>query len=112
MTGTADGDRALRADAVRNRGRIVKAAQKAFAERGLDVPLEAWRIEAGVGIATVYRRFPTRDDLIVACFEHRLEEYASAAEEALEAPDGWSGSGPMSSGSAPCRRPTAGSRTC
>jgi AcrR family transcriptional regulator len=91
MTGTASRDRALRADAVRNRGRIVKAAQKAFAERGLDVPLEAVADQAGVGIATVYRRFPSREDLIAACFEHRLEEYARAAEEALEAPDGWSG---------------------
>ena len=91
MTGTAGGDRALRADAVRNRGRILKAAQKAFAEHGLDVPLEDVAERAGVGIATVYRRFPTRDDLIAACFEHRLEEYARAAEEALQAPDGWSG---------------------
>ena len=91
MTGMASRDRALRADAARNRGRIVKAAQKAFAERGLDVPLEAVADQAGVGIATVYRRFPTREDLIAACFEHRLEEYARAAEEALEAPDGWSG---------------------
>ena len=91
MTDMASGDRALRADAVRNRGRIVKAAQKAFAERGLDVPLEAVADQAGVGIATVYRRFPSREDLIAACFEHRLEEYARAAEEALEAPDGWSG---------------------
>ena len=91
MTDTREGDRALRADAVRNRGRIVKAAQKAFAEHGLDVPLEEVAEQAGVGIATVYRRFPTRDDLIAACFEHRLEEYARAAEDALEAPDGWSG---------------------
>lgn len=91
MTGTAGGDRALRADAVRNRGRILKAAQKAFAEHGLDVPLEDVAERAGVGIATVYRRFPTRDDLIAACFEHRLEEYARAAEEAFQAPDGWSG---------------------
>jgi AcrR family transcriptional regulator len=91
MTGTADGDRALRVDAARNRGRILKAAQKAFAERGLDVPLEDVAEQAGVGIATVYRRFPTREDLIAACFERRLEEYASAAEEALEAPDGWTG---------------------
>jgi AcrR family transcriptional regulator len=44
-----------------------------------------------VGIATLYRRFPTREDLIAACFERRLEEYAEAAEKALEASDGWSG---------------------
>jgi len=91
MKDAAEGERALRADAARNRGRILKAAQRAFAEHGLDVPLEDVAERAGVGIATVYRRFPTRDDLIVACFEHRLEEYALAAEEALQAPDGWSG---------------------
>jgi len=44
-----------------------------------------------VGIATLYRRFPTREDLIPACFETRVAEYATAAEEALEAPDAWSG---------------------
>jgi AcrR family transcriptional regulator len=81
----------MRADALRNRGRIVEAAQQAFAEHGLDVPLEDVAEQAGVGIATVYRRFPSRDDLIAACFEHRLEEYARAAEEALEAPDAWTG---------------------
>lgn len=83
--------RPLRVDAERNRARIVEAAQSAFAEHGLDVPLEDVAQGAGVGIATLYRRFPTRDDLIAACFERRLAEYARAAEEALEAPDGWSG---------------------
>ena len=83
--------RPLRVDAERNRRRIVEAAQSAFADHGLDVPLEDVADRAGVGIATLYRRFPTRDDLIAACFERRLEEYALAAEEALGAPDGWSG---------------------
>jgi AcrR family transcriptional regulator len=69
----------------------VQAAQAAFAERGLDVPLEDVAEQAGVGIATLYRRFPTRDDLVAACFEGRLAEYARAAEEALDAPDGWTG---------------------
>lgn len=81
----------LRVDAERNRSRILEAAQTDFAERGLDVPLEEVAERAGVGIATLYRRFPTRDSLIGACFERRLEEYARAAEEALEAADGWSG---------------------
>jgi AcrR family transcriptional regulator len=83
--------KSLRVDAERNRGRIVEAAQAAFAERGLDVPLEDVAERAGVGIATLYRRFPTREDLIAACFERRLADYARAAEEALEAPDGWLG---------------------
>jgi AcrR family transcriptional regulator len=81
----------LRVDAERNRARIVEVAQAAFAEHGLDVPLEDVAGGAGVGIATLYRRFPTRDDLIAACFERRLADYARAAEEALEVPDGWSG---------------------
>jgi AcrR family transcriptional regulator len=81
----------LRVDAERNRGRIMEAAQAAFAEHGLGVPLEDVAGRAGVGIATLYRRFPTRDDLIAACFERRLADYALAGEEALEAPDGWTG---------------------
>lgn len=91
MTPAGDVIRPLRVDAERNRARIVDAAAAAFAERGLEVPLEDVAEHAGVGIATLYRRFPTRDDLIAACFERRVWEYARAAEEALEAPDGWSG---------------------
>lgn len=83
--------KALRVDAARNRGRIVQAAQDAFAESGLDVPLEDVAARAGVGIGTLYRRFPVREDLIGACFERRVAEYVQAAEEALEAPDGWTG---------------------
>jgi AcrR family transcriptional regulator len=89
--GTADANKPLRIDAERNRGRIVAAAQAAFAERGLEVPLEDVAGRAGVGIATLYRRFPTRDDLIAACFERRVADYAHAAEEALETPDAWAG---------------------
>ena len=91
MNDRSEPTRPLRIDAERNRGRIVEAAQAAFAEHGLDVPLEAVAERAGVGIATLYRRFPGRDDLIAACFEHRLAEYARAAEEALEADDAWTG---------------------
>ena len=91
MTEPVDTTRPLRVDAERNRARIVEAAEVAFAQHGLDVPLEDVAQDAGVGIATLYRRFPTRDDLIAACFERRLAEYARAAEEGLEAPDGWSG---------------------
>lgn len=89
--GTADANKPLRVDAERNRGRIVEAAQAAFAEVGLDVPLEDVAGRAGVGIATLYRRFPTREDLIATCFERRVADYANAAEEALDAPDAWAG---------------------
>ena len=83
--------RALRADAERNRERILAAARDVFAERGLDAPLEAIAQRAGVGQATLYRRFPRREDLIVACFAPQLAEYAAAVEEALAAPDAWAG---------------------
>jgi AcrR family transcriptional regulator len=46
---------------------------------------------AGVGIATLYRRYPTREALVVACFGPRLDEYAAALDEALAAPDAWTG---------------------
>jgi AcrR family transcriptional regulator len=91
MERTDTAGKKLRIDAQRNRSRIVEAAQAEFAEHGLDVPLEDVAEHAGVGIATLYRRFSTRDELIAACFERRLAEYAKAAEEALEAPDAWSG---------------------
>jgi AcrR family transcriptional regulator len=88
---TTGESRRLRTDAERNRTRIIEAATAAFARRGLDVPLEEVADKAGVGIGTLYRRFSGRDELIGACFERRLAEYASAAEDALAALDGWTG---------------------
>jgi AcrR family transcriptional regulator len=81
----------LRADAVANRRRLVAAARAVFAERGLDAPLDEIARRAGVGNATLYRRFPTRDALLAAAFEDRLAEYARAAAAALRAPDPWTG---------------------
>ncbi len=91
MANAYSGARPLRADAARNRARIVAAARAAFAEQGLDVPLEEIAADAGVGIATLYRRFRAREDLIAACFETRVADYARSAEAALRAPDGWTG---------------------
>jgi len=88
---TAGEGRRLRTDAERNRSRIIEAAAVAFARRGLDVPLEEVADEAGVGIGTLYRRFSGRDELIGACFERRLAQYAKVAEDALAAPDAWNG---------------------
>jgi AcrR family transcriptional regulator len=88
---TAAEGRRLRTDAERNRARLIEAAAAAFARRGLDVPLEDVADDAGVGIGTLYRRFSGREELIGACFERRLAEYAGAAEEALAALDGWTG---------------------
>jgi AcrR family transcriptional regulator len=81
----------LRADAERNRDLIVDAARRAFAERGLDVAIEEVARRAGVGVGTVYRRFPTRADLIAGAFESKLSVYADAVEEALGMSDAWAG---------------------
>jgi len=59
-------ERRLRADAARNRDAIVAVARDVFAEHGLEAPLEAIAARAGVGIATLYRRFPTREKLVAA----------------------------------------------
>src|SRR5438874_302222 len=85
------GHSVLRADARRNRQRILAAARSVFAEQGLDAPLAEVAGRAGVGIATLYRRFPTREDLIVASFEQKMDAYVNAVDEALQAPDAWSG---------------------
>ena len=58
------GCRRLRTDAARNRAVIVSVARDVFAEQGLEAPLEAIAVRAGVGIATLYRRFPTREKLV------------------------------------------------
>lgn len=62
-----------------------------FAERGVDAPLDEIAKRAGVGNATLYRRFPTREDLVAAVFEDRLVEYAAAAARALQMQDPWEG---------------------
>jgi AcrR family transcriptional regulator len=75
---------ALRADAARNRERIVQAAAAVFAERGLEAATAEIAQRAGVGEATLFRRFPTKDDLIDAIIETRMEELAVLAESAAE----------------------------
>jgi AcrR family transcriptional regulator len=82
---------ALRADAERNRERLIAAAREVFAERGLDVPVEDVARHAGVGVATLYRRFPTRADLIAGAFEAKMAAYADAVAYALAEPDPWVG---------------------
>jgi AcrR family transcriptional regulator len=78
---------ALRADAARNRERIIAAAAAVFAERGLDAATAEIAQRAGVGEATLFRRFPTKDDLIDAVIETRMEEVAALADAAAEDPD-------------------------
>jgi len=85
------GARGLRADAARNRAAILAVARDVFAEQGLEAPLEVIAARAGVGIATLYRRFPTREKLVAAALVEKIAQYAAAAEQALEVPDPWAG---------------------
>jgi AcrR family transcriptional regulator len=87
----AQAERRLRADAARNRDAIVAVARDVFAEQGLEAPLEAIAARAGVGIATLYRRFPSREKLVAAALLEKVAEYTEAARQALAAPDPWDG---------------------
>jgi AcrR family transcriptional regulator len=84
-------DRPLRADAERNRRRILIAASEVFTERGLQASLDDVARQAGVGVGTVYRRFPDKESLVEALFEEKLQAMVAIAERALEAPDSWDG---------------------
>ena len=84
-------ERPLRRDAERNRQRILEAARAAFAEDGLSVTLDEIARRAGVGVGTIYRRFPDKEQLIDALFESRMNEFAAEAEAALLADDAWTG---------------------
>ena len=89
---------ALRSDAARNRERILAAASELFAESGADLSVDEIARRAGVGHATVFRRFPTKEDLVLAMFEERLLEVARVAEAAEELEDPWATGG--------CSRPS------
>ncbi len=91
MTRIATEPRPLRRDAERNRDRIIEAARAAFATDGINVSVEEIARRAGVGIGTLYRRFPTKAELIDAILEDVLTEVCSAAESALEEEDAWLG---------------------
>jgi AcrR family transcriptional regulator len=80
-----------RRDAQRNRERILVATRQAFHERGLDVGVDEIARRAGVGMGTLYRHFPSKDELIDAIVHARFEQLTAAAEQALEAPDAWEG---------------------
>jgi AcrR family transcriptional regulator len=80
----------MRADARRNRERIVSAAQDVILEHGPEVPLDVIAARAGVGIATLYRRFPTRTALFQAVVVAALSRVVAEAEQALvEEEAGW-----------------------
>jgi AcrR family transcriptional regulator len=77
-------DRPLRADAARNRHLLIDAAAAAFSARGADVPLEDIAHDAGVGIGTLYRHFPTRDLLVQAVYQHEVDTLCENADRLLE----------------------------
>ncbi|RII11719.1 Transcriptional regulator, TetR family [Streptomyces sp. YIM 130001] len=81
----------LRADARHNRQRLLDAARELFAERGLEVPMAAVARRAGVGMATLYRRFPTRAALVTEVFTDQLSDCTSVVDDALADPDPWRG---------------------
>jgi AcrR family transcriptional regulator len=86
---TGAGDRPLRRDAERNRQRILAAAAEVLSERGLDATLDEVARAAGVGVGTVYRRFPDKESLIEELFRDRIDAMVSAAEQAFTEPDPW-----------------------
>ena len=81
----------LRVDAERNRRQLLEAAHVVFADRGLDAPLDDIARRAGVGNATLYRRFPSRHDLVAAVFSDMLTQVVAASERAAAVADPWQG---------------------
>ncbi len=88
---TVESPTALRADAARNRERIIDAAIELFGERGYEASTAEIAARAGVGEATLFRRFPTKEDLIRAIVSMMLEEAATLATSCLEEEDPWRG---------------------
>jgi AcrR family transcriptional regulator len=86
---TSSQARPRRADAERNRARILAAASELFAERGLDASMPDLAERAGVGIGTVYRAFPDKDHLLGAVMSERLRWLAAEIEAATQAEDPW-----------------------
>jgi AcrR family transcriptional regulator len=85
------GPRPLRADARRNRERVLKAAQATFAEHGREAQMDDVARRAGVGVGTVYRHFPTKEALVEALATSMFERVLAGAREALEHEDPWQG---------------------
>ena len=81
-------EKTLRSDARRNLELILQAAGEAFAEGGLEVGVADIARRAGVGTATIFRRFPTKEDLVAAVFEARLQEITTIARESAELESG------------------------
>jgi AcrR family transcriptional regulator len=81
----------LRSDARQNHETILSATRHLFAAQGLDVPAREVARAAGIGVGTLYRHFPTREDLVDAVLEEALAAFVTAVETALEDDDPWHG---------------------
>jgi AcrR family transcriptional regulator len=79
----------LRTDAAANRARILQVARDAFATEGLDVSMTEIARRADLGVATLYRRFPTKEDLVAEAFAGEMGECADLLDTALTDPDPW-----------------------
>ncbi|QWF77385.1 TetR/AcrR family transcriptional regulator [Amycolatopsis sp. CA-230715] len=77
--------RSKRADARRNEKTLLDAAAALFVASGVEAPVRDIAAEAGVGMGTIYRHFPTRADLIIAVYRHQVESLAEAGPALLEA---------------------------
>lgn len=86
-----DARKPLRRDAQERRDRLIVAAQREFAARGVDASLERIARDAEVAIGTLYRHFPTRMDLLLAALEPQLREFVDGSQKALEVDDPWDG---------------------
>src|SRR3982074_3537806 len=85
--GQSEPPRPMRADARRNRDRVLAAARKLFAENGAETQIDDVARVAGVGIGTVYRHFPTKEALMVELVRHKFTRFVEMTEEALESDD-------------------------
>ena len=88
-TPPAPAGRPMRADARRNRERILDAAREVFAQSGGDAQMDQIAARAGVGVGTVYRHFPTKDALLAQMVEQRFAAFAEWADEAAQETDSW-----------------------
>jgi len=84
-------ERKLRSDARRNRERLLASAREVLARDGLDASVEEITREAGLGMGTLYRHFPTKAELVDAVLEDAFAQLVDAAEEGVAAQDPWNG---------------------
>jgi AcrR family transcriptional regulator len=88
-TTASTGERPLRADARRNRERILAAAGEVFGAKGKEAQMDDVAAQAGVGVGTVYRHFPTKSALMGALVAQKFSQFATNARESYEIADPW-----------------------